>query len=166
MSLSIRVALALFADLLLNMIVLVVSYPIWWEFRYQRYPVKHWVEVYSATGILVSILIWIITLLTYLVMKRRSTLAIVKVQIITVFLCLSSLALLVWIASPYPVGYWPDFLRYIAAAFFAEGNFLTFIFVDATSMSLLSGLLFALLLRGRQVVSSPLIQKLFCFAIE
>jgi hypothetical protein len=162
MSTSVRVAVALFADLLLNAIVLVVSYPIWWEFRYERYPAKQWVEVYSATVLLVSILIWLITLLTYFVLKRRSTRGIVTVQIITVFLFLSSLAMFVWISSPYPVGYWPDFLQYIAAKFFAEGNFLTFIFVDATSMALLSGLLLALVLRGRHGVSStPYIQKLF-----
>lgn len=73
----------------------------------------------------------------------------ITLQMISVFLFLFTLAVLADFSEPYPASNWPDLIQDIAAKFFAELQSTRFVVLTATSMAMVSGVLFATVLPRR-----------------
>ena len=148
-----RIAIAIVVDAGLNIGLLMITYPIWREFKYKRYPAQHWWRTYVWAGILCTIIVLAATAAVALILKRRRRVRMITLQMISVFLLLATLAVFADFSEPVPASTWPDLVQDIAAKFFAELQSTRFVALTASSMALVSGALFAWVLpRYRQGV--------------
>lgn len=146
-----RLALAVFADFCINTAILMVSYPIWMEFQYQRYPTEYWLRVYLWAGFFTTVIVILVGVVTAWSLRKGSIRRAVIVQIVTAFIMLSALAVYADFSEPDPASSWPNLIQQIAAKFFAELQSIKFVAVCATSMSVAAGFLVALLLRRKPI---------------
>jgi hypothetical protein len=152
-SISFRIVVSLIVSFVFNTGMLMWSYPIWRELKYQRYPTEYWIEVYIGTGVLVTGLVWVVALAVHWVMSQYRKRQLVVMYIATLFVTLIVFAIAMGISHPYPAASWPRALQALGAKFFAEWNFFIFIFYNTVPIALISGLLFAFML-GRENAAS------------
>jgi len=136
-----RIALSVVADLCINTAVLMVTYPIWRELQYQRYPTEYWLRVYLWTAFIATVVVLLVGVLTVWMSRRGSSLRSITVQIVTTFVLLSALAVYADFSEPEPASKWPDLIQDIAAKFCAELQSIRFTLRTASLIAVASGLL-------------------------
>jgi hypothetical protein len=147
MSAKIRAALAVLTSFVINTALLMISYPIWRELKYQRHPTEYWIKTYIVAGVLVTALVWVIAFCLQWFLRGYPRRRLALRHIFTVMTVLIVYAVGIGISFPYPAASWPEPLQALGQ-FFAEVRFLTFIFLDAPPIAFISGLLFAFVLGG------------------
>jgi len=146
-----RIASVVVADFCINTAILMVSYPIWREFQYQRYSNEYWLRVYLWAGFFAMIAVLLVGIIAVWSLRKGSIRRAVIVQIVTTFILLSALAVYADFSEPDPASSWPNLIQQIAAKFFAELQSIRFVVVCASSMSVAAGLLVALLFRRKPI---------------
>jgi uncharacterized PurR-regulated membrane protein YhhQ (DUF165 family) len=147
-----KIALAFFADVLINLSILTVSYPIWREFSYNREPPAYWWHIYAWAAVLSSAILTPLAFAIYTLTRQLSRKATAITQIVVGFLLLSVLSVVAGSSSPYAMSGWYP-LDDITAKFFGELQVLTFIPLCATTMGMTSGVLLWAVLRRRTSTS-------------
>jgi hypothetical protein len=135
-----RIASVIFADFCVNTAILMVTYPIWREFQYQRYPSSYWLRTYLLAGFISTLIVLVVALLITGIWKKASVKRLLIAQIVITFIVLSILAVSSDFSSPYALSSWPQMLQLIAAKFLAELQSFRFMILTASSMSVASGL--------------------------
>jgi hypothetical protein len=144
-------AAVILADLVINTFILMITYPIWRELRYQRYPTDYWLHVYCSAGALGTIVVSLTSVVSLAIMRRGSRIGIALVQVAISFIALSALAIIADFSEPSPADTWPQIMQQIAAKFFAELQSIKFTVLTASSMAIVSGVFVFLVLSRSQL---------------
>jgi hypothetical protein len=134
-----RVAFAVFTDFCINTAILMISYPIWREFQYQRYPSSYWIRAYLLAGFISTLIVLGIASVLTGIWKKIPDKRLLIAQIAITFTVLSILAISCDFSSPYALASWPQMLQLIAAKFFAELQSFRFMMLTASYISIFSG---------------------------
>jgi hypothetical protein len=140
-----RCGLVVCADAILNFCILACSYPIWWEFEYMRYPNNYWWAIYSWAAVLGTAVVLVLSLATYIVLKKQSPNVMMFAHMFISFVVLSAISVLGGTSGTDTLATWYP-LADIDAKFFSELQILRFIPLCATSMGIFAGVLFRLVL--------------------
>lgn len=143
-----KIVLAFVGDALINFSILVVSYPIWWEFSNHREPPAYWWRIYAWAAVLSSTILTALACAIYALTRQLSRKATVITQIVLGFLLLSALSVVAGSSSPYSMSGWYP-LEDVSAKFFSELRVLTFVPLCATTMGIASGVLLWAVVRKR-----------------
>ena len=138
---SLRILLAICADLCINSAILMVTYPIWREFQYQRYPGSYWLRTYLLAGFISTLIVLLIAFIIAGIWKTGSGKRLFIAQIVVTFIVLSVVGISSDFSSPFAHSSWPQMLQLIAAKFFAELQSLRFMTLTASSISITSGVM-------------------------
>jgi|GEM_PF-7012315 hypothetical protein len=138
---NLRFVLLAVADACINTAILMCTYPIWQEFQYQRFPNNYWLRVYVSTGFLITLITFLVGIISVRISRMASVRSSVIVQIVATFCVISSLAVFADFSESNPASTWPILLQEIAAKFFSELQSIRFIVLTASLISLASGLL-------------------------
>jgi hypothetical protein len=148
--LFLRIGLAIAADFVLNTALVMISYSIWEEFTWGRYPRSYWIEVCIVAGLVSTVIVVAGTVLSQWVTRSQSEKNRAKWQISSVFVLLSSWAILVGTSSPTSGISLPEVVQVMHTKLFSEAQFFRFIFYDAIPMAVISQVLITAVLRGRK----------------
>ena len=147
--LYLRIASAVAVDFVLNTALVAISYPIWEEFKWGRYPRSYWIEVYTVAGLLGTGIVLAGTIVSQWFTRSQNKRTRARWQIGTVLLLLSVWAILVGISSPDSGIFLPEVIQVMDAKLFSEAQFFRFIFCDAIPMAIISQLLIMIGLRDQ-----------------
>lgn len=127
--------LVLFASLLVVCGgVLVISYPIWHEFQYQRYPLTYWVRLYFETVFFLVIVHWLMGWCIRWTGLRRATV----LQSVVFLVVMSGVSIFLGTRNIYEQEVFPQMIADMHAKFLAEDAFPTFIFQVLLPFSILA----------------------------
>jgi hypothetical protein len=135
-----RIASVIVADFCVNTALLMVTYPIWREFQYQRYPSNYWLRTYLLAGFISTLIVLVVALTIAGIWRTAAVKRLFIAQIVITFIVLSLLGISCDFSSPYALSSWPQMLQLIAAKFFAELQSFRFMILTASSISVASGL--------------------------
>jgi hypothetical protein len=114
--------------------VLLISYPIWREFQYQRYPSSYWVRVYLETVLLLLTVYWLTGWCIRLSGLRQT----IALQSILFLVFMSGVSIFLGTRDIYEQQGFPQMIADIHAKFLAEGAFGTFVFQVLLPFSILA----------------------------
>lgn len=138
---SYRIIFWLVADFCVNAAILMITYPIWREFHYQRHSGGFWLRIYLSASVIATIIASVAAILATFKKRHAPDLRSVVAQMVLTFALLSTLAVYADFSSPDPASSWPDLIQEIAAKFCSELQSIRFTLVTASSIALASGLL-------------------------
>jgi hypothetical protein len=144
-----RIIFAVFADFCINTAILMVSYPIWRELQYQRYPTEYWVRTYLLAGFISTLVVLVVAFTIAGIWRTAAVKRVFIAQIVITFIVLSLLSIFYDFSSPFALSTWPQMLQLIAAKFFAELQSMKFVAVCASSIAVASGLLLLMTLHHK-----------------
>ena len=148
---KVKFVLILLFDLAINFGVLALSYPIWWEFTYQRYPASYWWGVYFWAAMLGTTVVSILAIVVFATLKNQGRNVLMFTEMFFSLVALSAISVLGGTSGPDALASWYP-LADIDAKFFSELQILRFIPLCATSMAIVSGLLLRLAVLHRRAV--------------
>jgi len=131
--------------------VLLASYPIWREFRYQRYPSSYWVRVYLETVFLIVAGYWITGWCVRLTGLRRA----IVLQSVLFVAVMSGVCIFLGTRDIYEQDVFPQIIADMHAKFLAEDAFGTFIFQVLLPFSILAIYVNGLVAKYFGVTRSP-----------
>ena len=95
-----KLILVLLLDFVINFGILALSYPIWWEFAYQRYPASYWWGVYLWTALLSTAIVSVLGIVVAATLKKHGRNVLMFSQMFFSFVALSVISVLGGTSGP------------------------------------------------------------------
>lgn len=136
-----RVLLWLPLLLAINTFVLMLTYPIWKELKWERYPSGLWLRAYLVAALLIVVIALFVAVCVNYFTALWSRPKALLMQVGTTFAVLCITAAYIGTSAPYADANLPTTIQVLDAKFFSEFAFFWFIFADAIPISIVSSLL-------------------------